>query len=278
MAVVVFSKPVAFPVGLLSQLLTRYLPLYRWQIGEEDQGTADELGRFRDHDIVTGRSASTVIFTEMRCHQRAFEAPAPDHVWHLQLGEPTTELKPVADRIVILTCLAAMSLDGASAHCQLRPGGNWLSGDDMKRLVQLVLGGEGLEVADGLGIPPGRLGSVATPDPLGSSEGAPAIRSGGADPVHRMLSPMVLMCDRPLVPDWTQVETFARTLDPEGEWTHVPAPDGAVLSGRGTRIFVTDKPGEDVATVYGDGRSMIEAEDRAVAAAKQWCSDRRFDR
>ena len=124
-------------------------------------------------------------------------------------------------------------------------------------------------MADGLGIPPDRLGSVGTPGQAGSSEGAPAIRSGGADPVHRMLSPMVLMCDRPLVPDWTQVETFARTLDPEGEWTHVPAPDGAVLSGRGTRIFVTDKPEPVPAHVYEDafGRSFWYKGDRAAVAA-----------
>lgn len=165
MAVVTFSRPVAFPTALLRNLLSQHLPLYRWQCGEEDMGGANEVGGFRPHDIITGRSADTVIFIELHSTLGHFEAPAPLHKWHLLVGEPTTELKTIADRITLIICSTVMVEDEREARCQLKAGGNWLGIEDLTRALKLVVGGEDIKVADGLGVPPEALAHAVEPMP-----------------------------------------------------------------------------------------------------------------
>jgi hypothetical protein len=232
-AVITFSKSVSFPTAPLRELLQKHLPLFKWHCGEQDMGGAKEIGAFADHMLVVGRSASTAIFTELRSVESRLPGPAPQHVWHLQVGVPTTETPAIADRVTLIICMTVMILDEHDAMCQLRPGGNWLSAQDLLRVFKVVLAGESMAVADGLGIPPGHFAGSAAP-----VAATPHVPTGGAESAldlrQRMLAPMVLMLDRNLQPDWRTIETFARDLDPDGGWTHHGVP-GRRHAGRAQR-------------------------------------------
>jgi hypothetical protein len=276
MAVVTFRKPVGFPIAPLRELLTRHLPLYRWHCGEGDMGGATDSGAFRDHDIITGRSATTVILTELRATHGQYEATAAPHDFHLQVGEPTTELKPIADRIVVIVCLGVMMLDPTHARCQLRPGGDWLGSEDLARLLDLLLDGEDLSVADGLGTPPtapSREAPIAGPAqalPI-ARDTAPSV-AFGAGAARRMLPPLILLLDRPLVPDWAEIKRFAALLDPEGGWRHAGEGGANLLVGRGTRVTIRDKPEPLPSYVHEDSysrSSWYHGDKEAVAAHRR---------
>lgn len=172
MAIVTFSKPVRFPIGPMRALLEQHLPMYKWQCGEDDRGTADEWGLFREHQIISARSSATTVFTELHAWEEPLAVPAPPHIGYFRIARPTTELEPIADRIELLLAWSLLCLDEANGACQLLPDGNWLHHDDLKRVVRLVLGGESLRVAEGLGRPASQFAAAAPP--VASPGAAPA--------------------------------------------------------------------------------------------------------
>jgi hypothetical protein len=245
MPVVTFSENVAFPIAAVRMLLSQHLPDYRWQCGEDDVGAEKQMGAFQPLILITGRSASTVVFTELRTIPDRLDGPAPPHQWHLSIGEPTTELGPVIDRIKLSICAAVMFMDEAGARCQLRPGGNWLGVDELYEVFKRVFKGEAIAIADHFGLPPTRFDGSGAADrpmpPAVAPADAPSVQPG-PDIATRMLSPLVLLLERNLSTNWGQVEEFARELDPEGGWSHVSSGGSTLLSGRGTRIFIDEKP------------------------------------
>jgi hypothetical protein len=275
MAIITFSKPVGFPTAPLRDLLQKHLPLFKWQCGEHDMGGEKEMGRFDDHMLIVGRSSSTAIFTELRRVESPFPGAAYPHAWHLQIGAPTTELQPVADRVTLIIGMTVMILDEQDALCQLRPGGNWLTAQDLLRVFKVVLGGESIALADGLGIPPDRLAASdrpSTPERM-PPERMPDAPTLGRDPprdvARRMLAPMALMIERNLRPDWATIERFARELDPDGRWSHQALGDMDVLAGRGVRVMAHTKGDPVPAYVYQDAftRSFWFTGDRSAIAA-----------
>ena len=269
MAVIVFSQPVPFPIAPLRELLAKHLPLYSWMCGENDTGDAKQMGTLTGHDVITGRSPSTTIFTELRAELGHYREPAPAHEWYLEVGAPTTELKPVADRIILLTCMCLMIPDSKRAFCQLRPGGNWLDPEDLLRAFKLVLSGEDIAIADGLGQPAASFATASGTSAIAGTPAAAAAASGFEDDkLERMLAPMLLMLERSLVPDWRQIENFAQELDPDGAWKHIEANGANMLAGRGTRVIVIEKPDPAPPIVYEKAysRSFWYKGDRTAVA------------
>jgi hypothetical protein len=241
-AIVVFSKPVAFPIAPLRDLLAKHLPLYRWQVGEQDRGDAKQMGSFADNSIISGRSRSTVILTELRpMLTQAPEAPVP-HEWFVQIGAPTTEERGVADRLALIICMTIMILDQDHAHCQLAPGGNWLTPDELLRAFKLVLNGETLELAAGLG-KPSRDPASAAPTPAPGAkphQGALQAADPAVDLPGSELSAMVVLADRHVPIDRRSLERMARELDPDGDWRIEDSRGQAILVGRGTVVGVIE--------------------------------------
>ncbi|MFA6113223.1 MAG: DUF4261 domain-containing protein [Sphingomonas sp.] len=267
MAVITFSRPVSFPTAPLRDLLQKHFPTFKWQCGEHDMGGAKEMGRFLDHMLIVGRSPETAIFTELRSVEAKLPGPAPQHVWHLQVGNPTTDISTIADRVTLIICMTVMILDEHEAMCQLRPGGNWLGPHDLLRVFKVILAGESISVADGLGVPEGHFSGAAAP---AAALQAPTIgRDPPRDVNQRMLAPMVLMLERNLQPDWPTIERFARELDPDGDWRHRTMPGADVLVGRGVRVMVDTKDEPVPPFVYEDSynRSFWFKGDKAAIAA-----------
>jgi len=97
MAIITFSKATPFPTtpfpaGALRELLNTHLPAYKWQCGEHDSGGKAEIGRFHEHMLISGRSTDTIVFTELRAVDAVMPGSAPPHLWHLNIGAPTTEV------------------------------------------------------------------------------------------------------------------------------------------------------------------------------------------
>lgn len=235
MAIVVFSKPVAFPIAPLRELLDKHLPLYRWQVGEQDNGGAKQMGSFADNSIISGRSKSTVIFTELKpMVAQAPEAPVP-HEWYVRIGAPTTEERGVADRLTLIICMTIMILDEDHAHCQLHPGGNWLTPQELLRAFKLVLNGETLDLAAGFGKPSRGKAPGATPHPSALQAADPKVDQPGSE-----LSALVVLADRHLPVDRASLERMARDVDPDGEWRAEESRGQTILLGRGTLVGVLD--------------------------------------
>ena len=238
MATIVFSKPVPFPIGALREVLTKHLPLYRWQCGEADTGEAKQLGSFTDNPLITGRSEKTVVFVETRAELGTLTTPAPPHTWRLRLGQPTTELTAVGDRLILFICEIAMIADPDAAWCQLREGGNWLTRDDLLRATKLVLAGEPLAVADGLGRPPAAFASEPSGQPHAPAlEGAVDRERAGGE-----LSALIVLADRALPIDGVSLERMARDVDPDGTWRLDEHKGQQVLIGRGTVLGILSMP------------------------------------
>lgn len=186
MAAIVFSKPVPFPIGPMREALAKHLPLFRWRCGEGDRGEPHQVGDWADAPRITGQSELLALSVDTLAHPDAFPAPAPPHRWWLEVGRPTAGDAAVADRVVLLICETAMVLDEDAAHCQLSANGPWLTRAELLRAFKLVLAGEPLSLADGLGKPAAAFADIAavpTPEPAYTqpAEGWPAFprRAGG---------------------------------------------------------------------------------------------------
>ncbi|URW75436.1 DUF4261 domain-containing protein [Sphingomonas donggukensis] len=258
MAVIVFSQPVPFPIAPLREMLGKYLPLYRWQCGEDDDGGAKQMGVFGQTGLIAGRSSATVIFTEYRCTLGRFPG-GPAGEWYLEIFTPTTEHQAVADRIVALTAAILMIPDADDARCQLVPGGAWLAAGGLTEVVKLVNDGTSLvEAATMLAaLAPGR--SV---EPVRTA--APRVDLSGADYSRRVLPLMLVLCDRRVQPHWAQAAEFARDLDLDGGWEV----RGDALVGRGTCIAVQASTAPVPPEIWEDSytRSFWFQGDRAAVA------------
>lgn len=144
MAIIVFTQPVPFPIAPLRQVLNAQLPLYKWQIGEADDGGAKTMAQWSDHQLIAGRTDATVLFCELFARPEPLAGDAPVHSWHLEIRRPTTDNDMIAHRVLLLIASVVMVPDDA-ALCQLLPGGGWLSRDETLRAAKALLAGESLE-------------------------------------------------------------------------------------------------------------------------------------
>lgn len=269
MAVITFSKPVAFPVAPLREMLSRYVPLYRWQCGEDDSGGEREMGVFRDTGLISGRSDSSVVLVEYRAQLAQFPG-APAHEWYLELFEPTTELKPVADRITAVICAVVMILDEHDAHCRLVPDGPWLGAGAMPGVLRALTEGKTLAEAvaaadDGAAPAPAgtlRPASAAPPVPPAPRADIETAMAG-----KRVFPHLTVLLDRPLRCEGEVLAGFARDLDPDGGWTFRRSDGGqGMLLGRGALIGILDIPEPLPDGMLADGwtRSFWFEGDRAL--------------
>ena len=164
MAIITFRKArifptMPFPTAPLRELLVMHLPVYKWQCGEHDSGSKDEKGHFYDHMLIFGRSPDTVVFTELHAVDAIMPGATPPHLWHLNVGAPTTEIEYVTDRITLIICMTLMIADKQDSRCQLYPGGQWLTAQDLPKLFDRVIAGTPLPIAAG------SVGSSAPPPP-----------------------------------------------------------------------------------------------------------------
>ncbi|MEP7006958.1 MAG: hypothetical protein ABI810_13315 [Sphingomonas bacterium] len=169
MAIITFRKArifptMPFPTAPLRDLLITHLPAYKWQCGEHDSGGKTEKGHFYDHMLISGRSSDTIVFTELRAVDAIMPGPNPPHLWHLNVGAPTTEIQYVTDRITLIICMTLMIADEQDSRCQLYPGGSWLTAQGLSKLFERVIAGEPLPIA---------AGSVGSPAPLAPAPTAP---------------------------------------------------------------------------------------------------------
>ncbi|MEO9130102.1 MAG: hypothetical protein ABI240_02715 [Sphingomonas sp.] len=158
MAIITFSiaspfSTTRFPTAALRELLTTNLSGYKWQCGEQDGGAKGEVGSFHAHMLISGRSFDTVVFTELRAVDAVMPGAAPAHMWHLNVGAPTTEIQDVADRITAIICTTLMSVDTLDCRCQLHPGGTWLTAEGVQGVLARVISGELLSLITGFTAP-----------------------------------------------------------------------------------------------------------------------------
>ncbi|SOB80504.1 protein of unknown function [Sphingomonas guangdongensis] len=234
MAIITFSKQVPFPIGALRDALGKHVPLHRWHCGEDDDGSPGQIGRYAASGLIQGRSDGSLILTEYRA-RREQHPDAPPHGWYLELLPPTTELRPVAERITTVICAAAMSADEDGALCQLIPGTAWLPVAALPAILRALANEASL--ADAV--------ACAGPGVQAATRAATAPTVDARQPdAHRRGMPMLmLLADRPLQPDWAIIEQVAQAIDPAGHWSLT----GAGLAGRGTQVIVkqTSEPAPD---------------------------------
>ncbi|HUD94648.1 DUF4261 domain-containing protein [Sphingobium sp.] len=144
MAIIVFTQPVPFPIAPLRQVLSAQLPLYKWQIGEADDGGAKTMAEWSDHQLIAGRTDATILFCELFARPEPVAGDAPVHSWHLEVRRPTTDNDAIAHRVLLLIASVVMVPDDA-ALCQLLPGGGWLSREETLRAAKALFAGETLE-------------------------------------------------------------------------------------------------------------------------------------
>ncbi|WHO39301.1 hypothetical protein PMI04_001470 [Sphingobium sp. AP49] len=259
MAIIVFTRPVPFPIASLRQLLAAQLPLYKWTVGEDDDGGAETMGQWADAQLICGRTDASIVFCELFARAQPFAGDAPVHRWHLELKRPTTDNDVIAHRILLLVAATVMLADDG-ALCQLLPGGGWLSSDDMIRATRALLAGESLEKLAQFGRPASAFAGSA-PAPVAASVPRPAGRYAGLAPEQAMslgqmdesfarilrekgmgdiadsmglaappafaherpradrLPTMVLLATQPLILDWALVQEGIGAIDPRGDWT-----------------------------------------------------------
>ena len=259
MAIIVFTQPVPFPIAPLRQVLNAQLPLYKWQIGEDDDGGAETMAQWSDHQLIAGRTDATILFCELFARPEPLAGDAPVHSWHLEIRRPTTDNDAIAHRVLLLIASVVMIPDDA-ALCQLLPGGGWLSRDETLRAAKALLAGESLEKLAQFGRPASafagsRAAQPATTAPRREGRYAnlsaeQAMRLGDMDETmarilhekgmgniadgmgltkppafaHELPQPdrlptMVLLAREPLILDWAQVGDGLRAIDPAGDWT-----------------------------------------------------------
>jgi hypothetical protein len=234
MAIITFSKQVPFPIGALRDALGKHVPLHRWQCGEDDDGSPGQIGRYAAAGLIQGRTDGSLILTEYRA-RREQHRDAPFHQWYLELLPPTTELRPIAERITAVICAVAMSADEDGALCQLIPGTAWLPVAALPAILRALANGASLADAVACAGPGVQTATRAAT--------APTVDARQPDAHRRGMPMLMLLADRPLQPDWAIVAQVAQALDPAGHWslTH------AGLAGRGTQVVVkqTSEPAPD---------------------------------
>ncbi|QGP79673.1 DUF4261 domain-containing protein [Sphingobium sp. CAP-1] len=275
MAIIVFTQTIPFPIAPLRQLLAAQLPLYKWQIGEADDGGARTMGQWSDHQLISGRTDATILFCELFARMEPLASDAPLHGWHLEIRRPTTDNDAIAHRVLLLIASVVMAADDG-ALCQLLPGGGWLSCEETARAAKALLAGETLEKIAQFGrpassfagsraaapSPPRREGRYAglTPEQalnLGDMDETMARilhEQGMGDiadgmgltrppafaherPQPDRLPTMVLLAREPLILDWNQVAEGIRVIDPAGDWRVGETGVGnGLIHGRGATI------------------------------------------
>ena len=158
MAIVLLGADGIFPAGALRARLQSHLPEWRWTCGEEDDGVAGRILPWRASQFIRARTIigdDAPLFVELRWHHGPWASQrAPMHAARVIIGQPTTDRRQLADQIIAL--IASTLLDAQNGHgwAQMVAGGNWLDAADAARLAKVVIGGESLVVAAGLGLPP----------------------------------------------------------------------------------------------------------------------------
>ena len=186
MAIITFSRATPFPTALfptaaLREQLVTHLPGYKWQCGENDRGSETDIARFHEHMLISGRSFEAIIFTELHAVDAVMPGAAPLHLWHLNVGAPTTEFAHIADRTTLVICMTLMIVDEQDSRCQLYPGGSWFTAQELSELLGHVIAGEPLSMAAG-SAPPDVAADEAAHIALDASPAPPAMparRAGG---------------------------------------------------------------------------------------------------
>jgi hypothetical protein len=266
MAIIVFSRPVPFPIAPLRLLLTAQLPLYKWTVSEEDDGGPETMGEWTDRQLICGRSADARVFCEIAARSGPAPGDMPPHGWYLDIGRPTTDDESVIHRMMLLIASTVM-IPADDALCQLLPGGGWLSHNDVVRATKALIAGESFDKLAHLGQPASSFAASASA-PRGDGRYAGlsqerAMALGGMDetmarilhergmgeiaeglgltrppafaderPQANRLPTMALLASQPLSPDWSTLRDGVQAVDPQGGWTVEPG----LLRGRGAVI------------------------------------------
>jgi hypothetical protein len=300
-AIIVFSKPVAFPVAPLREQLLRYFPRFKWQCGENDTGAAEQMGSFAENPVILGRSAEEAIMVHCQPFLGAHHAAPVPHEWHLKISQPTTENGRLAQAISALICGISMILDEDHARCQLEEGGSWYSAEEMVQVIKTVSDGSGAPVPlpqTGMAAPDTPAGRYANLEPeqvmaLGETDemfakllhergmgdiaeemglsAAPDFAHEGARMDH--LPTMVMLANSPLIFDWQAIKEGLPAIDPGGDWNIVESgPSYGRLEGRGAtiKIATTNSPVPSYILAQGFARThgITDADKAAFTAHK----------
>jgi hypothetical protein len=302
MAIVVFSRQVPCPIGPMRKLLGTCLPLYKWQIGEDDDGREATLVPWRDRTLIIGRTDATALFCEVVRREEPIATDAPFHTWHVEVPRPTTDNDAIAQRMTMLIASVVMEEE---SFCQLLPGGPWLSSEDMARATKALLGGESFEKVAAFGrttsqsaVTPARPVAPARYAGLSPEQ---AMRTGGLDetfarilheqgmgaiadgmglakppayahelPRDDALPTLVLLLSQPQIFDWAMTRQGLAAIDPGGNWiVEREGPGHGTLIGRGATIAIASEPdplpGYLVAQAVARSHGLSEEDRRQIA-------------
>ncbi len=179
MITILFSRQKLFPAGPVRNLLTQHVPLYRWVVGELDDGQGDCPTPFTTPILVSGRTSSETMFVEVREDQRD-EPDLPLHVQKVRIARPTTDSDMLAERVTTIVASVTAFVDKA-ALTRFDGSDRWMSLEELVKLTDLVIKGERLAgILPAFGKQVGAFASAPNaPDhaPEETASAAPAIRS-----------------------------------------------------------------------------------------------------
>jgi Domain of unknown function (DUF4261) len=297
---IVFSQPVAFPIGPLRTTLAKYCDGYKWRCGEDDDGGPDQMGRYGRSDIVMGRAGGDMVMVTLTARHEPLAPPAPPHQWVLEVSNPTTDDERMSNRILGIICSTLMFPDVERAFCQLTHNGKWLRAAELIDAMDDVLRGKPLaEVGGGTTMPgtTGRyqglspdqalnlsqmdeamarilhekgMGSIA--DDMGLTQ---APRFARELPQPNKLPTLVMLSTSPLFIDWAMTAEMLRAVDRDGDWQVTPdGPTSGRLTGRGAVVTIScaDQPLPAYLTTQGLAREhFLTAAMRAeVMSHRAW--------
>ncbi|WP_310467594.1 DUF4261 domain-containing protein [Sphingomonas sp.] len=171
------------PIAAIREGLRRAAPGWQWRCGDDDSGSAQDVGGFDRPQTVLGRGLGGMVIMGIELHLAPLplESGAPPHRLHLKLSQPSTEDSQLAKRMAVVVCASLMVDHDPAAHCQLAPGGRWYSTEDMRAGLATCTAATGAEHdVDDFLLRYGSAGAsaadagAAPPSPLAPSRPSPA--------------------------------------------------------------------------------------------------------
>lgn len=116
----------------MRQHLVRALPAWKWRCGDDDTGSPQDESTLARPQTIMGQAAAGMVMMTIESRDAPLppDSGAPPHRLHLHLSQPSTDDADMAKRLALVVC-TTLTKQNADAHCQIVPGGEWCSAEEM---------------------------------------------------------------------------------------------------------------------------------------------------